>query len=87
MAVSFRDQFAASEAKAHNRNFATKIDEGMFKLRASVDSSPASQKRWIWELIQNAKDVSIKGKVRVRVEACLDGPGAHVTFRHNGSAF
>ena len=44
-------------------------------------------KRWVWELIQNAKDVNIDGKIRVQIEADLDGPDAHVTFGHNGAPF
>lgn len=38
-------------------------------------------------MIQNAKDVNIGGKVRVRIEAALEDPDAHVTFKHNGGAF
>jgi hypothetical protein len=85
--VSFRSQFSASQDKAHNRNIATKIHEDLSKLRAGVDVSPTTPKRWIWELIQNAKDVNIEGKVRVRIEADLDGADAHITFKHNGGAF
>jgi len=85
--VSFRSQFSASQDKAHNRNIATKIYEDLSKLRAAVDVSPTTPKRWIWELIQNAKDVNIEGKVRVRIEADLDGADAHITFKHNGGAF
>lgn len=59
----------------------------MTKLRASVDASPTTPRRWVWELIQNAKDVNIDGKVRVLVEADLDDSDAHVTFKHNGDAF
>jgi hypothetical protein len=59
----------------------------MTKVRASVDASPTTARRWVWELIQNAKDVNIEGKVRVRIEADLDGTDAHVTFKHNGGAF
>jgi hypothetical protein len=59
----------------------------MSKLRAGVDASPTTPKRWVWELIQNAKDVNIGGKVRVRIETDLDDPEAHVTFKHNGGAF
>jgi len=73
--------------RAHNRNIATKIHEELSKLRAGVDASPTTPKRWVWELIQNAKDVNIDGKVRVRIEAGLDDADAHVTFRHNGGAF
>lgn len=85
--VSFKSQFSASQDKAHNRNIATKIHEEMAKLRAGVDASPTTPRRWVWELIQNAKDVNIEGKVRVRIEADLDGSDAHVTFKHNGGAF
>ena len=63
--VSFKSQFSASQDKAHNRNIATKIHEEMTKLRAGVDASPTTPRRWVWELIQNAKDVNIDGKVPV----------------------
>ena len=85
--MSFKSQFSASQEKAHNRNIATKIHEELSKLRAGVEASPTTPKRWVWELIQNAKDVNIGGKVRVRIEADLDDPGAQVTFRHTGDAF
>jgi hypothetical protein len=85
--MTYKDKFSASEQKAHSRLIATKIRQEMSKLRAGVEVSPTTPKRWIWELIQNAKDVNVGGKVRVRVEADLDGPNAHVTFSHNGAAF
>jgi hypothetical protein len=85
--VTFKSQFSASQEKAHNRNIATKIHEELSKLRAGVDASPTTPKRWVWELIQNAKDVNIEGKVRVCIEAGLDDADAHITFKHNGSAF
>ena len=70
--MSFRSQFSASQDKAHNRNIATKIHEDLSKLRAGVDVSPTTPKRWIWELIQNAKDVNIEGKVRAQIPAVSD---------------
>lgn len=85
--VSFKSQFSASQDKAHNRNIATKIYEEMTKLRAAVDASPTIPRRWVWELIQNAKDVNINGKIRVRIDAELNGANAHVTFKHTGAAF
>lgn len=85
--MSYREKFSASEQKAHNRFIATKIHKEMSELRASVESSPTAPKRWVWELIQNAKDVNIAGKVRVRLEADLEDPDAHVTFAHTGAAF
>lgn len=85
--VTLKEQFFALEQKAHNRIIATKIHKELSELRARVDTSPTIPKRWVWELIQNAKDVNIGGKVRVQVEADLDGSDAHVTFKHNGGAF
>lgn len=85
--MSFKSQFSASQDKAHNRNISTKIHEEMTKLHAGVDASPTTPRRWVWELIQNAKDVNVDGKVRVRIEAELDGSDAHITFRHDGGPF
>jgi hypothetical protein len=85
--VSYRQKFSDSSHKAHTRFIATKIYQDMEKHRASVETSPTTSRRWVWELIQNAKDVSIDGKVRVRIDADLEDPDAHVTFKHNGSAF
>jgi hypothetical protein len=59
----------------------------MEKHRASVETSPTTSRRWVWELIQNAKDVNIDGKVRVRIDSDLEDPDAHVTFSHSGGAF
>jgi len=59
----------------------------MEKHRSGVETSPTTSRRWVWELIQNAKDVNIDGKVHVRIEADLEDPDAHVTFSHNGGAF
>ena len=73
--MSFKSQFSASQDKAHNRDIATKIHEEMTKLRAGVDASPTTPRRWVWELIQNAKDVNIDGRV----------PFEHVTGSHPGS--
>lgn len=85
--MSYRAKFSASEQKAHNRFIATKIHKEISELRAGVEASPTTPKRWVWELIQNAKDVNVGGKVRVHIEADLDDPDAHVTFTHNGGAF
>ena len=85
--MTFKSQFSASSVKAHNRIIATKIYDELTKLRAGADASPTTAKRWVWELIQNAKDVNIGGKVRVRIKAGLDDVDAHITFQHNGGAF
>jgi hypothetical protein len=85
--VTFKSQFTASSEKAHNRIIATKIHDELTKLRACADTSPTASKRWVWELIQNAKDVNIDGKVQVRIKAGLEDADAHITFEHNGGAF
>ena len=85
--TTYRERFEASEEKAHYQNIATKILREMSELRSQVESSTTAPKRWIWELIQNAKDVSVEGTVRIRVEAELTGDSRHVTVRHNGQPF
>lgn len=85
--MSYREKFTASSHKAHTRFIATKIHQEMDKHRAGVETSPNTPRRWIWELIQNAKDVNIDGKVRVRIDADLEYPDAHVTFSHSGGPF
>jgi hypothetical protein len=85
--MSYREKFAASEERAHYQNIATKILRELSDLRSRVESSPNVSKRWIWELIQNAKDVHIGGRVKVRIEVELDGDDPHVTFRHSGQPF
>lgn len=45
----------------------------------------ASSKRWVWELLQNAKDVpNIYGKVSVEIELVSQDT---LKFRHNGNPF
>jgi hypothetical protein len=64
--------------KAYQKVIATKLLDGIDKLfdRAS------SKRRWIWELLQNAKDVA-NGKVKVEIVLTKD----NVEFRHNGNPF
>src|SRR5687767_12248416 len=64
-----------------------KIHKEMAELSVGVEASPTIPKRWVWELIQNAKDVNVGGKVRVRIEADLNDTDAHHTFTHNEGAF
>lgn len=85
--ASYKQKFSDSSHKAHTRFIATKIYQDMEKHRASVETSPTTSRRWVWELIQNAKDVNIDGKVRVRIDSDLEDPEAHVTFSHSGGAF
>src|SRR5712671_4912466 len=40
--------------------------------------------RWVWELIQNARDTTGMGN-QLKIEVALDGD--HLAFRHNGDLF
>lgn len=53
---------------------------------SSIRNNPtASAKRWVWELMQNAKDVPNKyGKVSIEIELVSD---KELQFRHNGDPF
>ncbi|MBS1851380.1 MAG: hypothetical protein JST79_10740 [Acidobacteria bacterium] len=85
--MTYKERFEASEERAHYQNIATKILREMSDLRAQVDSSPTASKRWVWELIQNAKDVSIDGKIRIQIDVEIAGSKPLVTFKHNGQPF
>ncbi len=58
----------------------------ILQLLSQIREDPsASAKRWVWELLQNAKDVPNRfGKVSVEIE--LSSPDT-LKFRHNGDAF
>lgn len=64
--------------KANRKMIANKLIDGIKQLSAT----PSSKRRWIWELLQNAKDVANE---QVRVEIVLTKD--YVEFRHNGKPF
>ena len=77
------DELIETQRKeAHNTHVANKILDMMDKLRLSINEG--SQKRWVWELIQNAKEVS-KNKVKIKIS--LDKENKILTFSHNGKPF
>jgi hypothetical protein len=61
---------------------AAKIIDGLNRLFLKYDKGAAE--RWIWELLQNAKDSSV-GQDRVRVEIILTDK--YVEFKHSGKPF
>ena len=81
----YRDRLRASQEAAHLQNIATKIDRNMQELRSQVESSPTARRRWVWELIQNAKDVHRDGKVQIQIET--DFTEKTLVFRHTGRPF
>lgn len=62
------------------------IADKILQLLSQIREDPsASAKRWVWELLQNAKDVPNRfGKVTVEIE--LVSPDT-LKFRHNGDCF
>lgn len=69
---------------AHDSNVANKIIDMMDKLRLSANTN--TPRRWIWELLQNAKDVSNpSGKVKIKIN--LDEGKRTLEFSHNGNPF
>lgn len=69
---------------AHDSNVANKIIDMMDKLRLSANTN--SPRRWIWELLQNVKDVSnSSGKVKVKINL-YEGKRT-LEFSHNGKPF
>ena len=65
----------------NNKLVADKIRKTLLNIR---NLPGISAKRWIWELIQNAKDVPNKfGKVEIKIELTKNT----LIFSHNGSYF
>lgn len=70
--------------EAHNAHVANKILDMMDNLRLSANNN--SPRRWVWELLQNAKDVSsFGGKVKVKINLSVDNKT--LEFSHNGKPF
>lgn len=80
----YSDKILQVRREAHEVNVANKIIDMLDKLRLSSDEN--SPRRWIWELLQNAKDVTnSSGKVKVIV--CFDEEQKILKFSHNGKPF
>lgn len=76
--MTYEQEYRDELEKAHKRQTATKLFDGIRKLYSS-ESSP---RRWIWELLQNAKDVAGS---KVKVEIILNKD--FLQFKHNGKPF
>lgn len=84
--TTYKERFNSSQNKAHDKNIATKILRDMNELRSKAEDSPTVPRRWIWELIQNAKDVAYQDGVNIQI-LYDDELDAHVEFRHDGQPF
>jgi hypothetical protein len=76
--MSYKKKAYESSLKAHKKLIATKLLDGIEKLY----ENKASERRWIWELLQNAKDVADSS---VKIQIVLQNDS--VEFKHNGNPF
>lgn len=84
--MSYKSLIESSRENGYRRQTATKILDMMKKLRLELNQN--SSRRWIWELIQNAKDVSYRDiGVNIEIETITDGEDSFLKFSHNGKTF
>ena len=78
------DKISAREA-FDNATYKQAADK-IIQILSAIRNNPASSaKRWVWELMQNAKDIPNKyGKVSVEIELISEN---ELQFRHNGNPF
>ncbi|OQW90690.1 MAG: hypothetical protein BWK78_06405 [Thiotrichaceae bacterium IS1] len=84
--MNYEQKVKDAQAKAYERVVATKIIDLMDKMRLSNDDT--AKRRWIWELLQNAKDVCYNDKpVSIEVIFEQQDETGIVEFKHNGKPF
>lgn len=70
--------------KQINHNNYKQIADKITQLLDKIHDSQLSSKRWVWELMQNAKDVPNQfGRVSIKIELSKD----KLVFSHNGDYF
>ncbi|MCS7036680.1 MAG: ATP-binding protein [Saprospiraceae bacterium] len=80
--MSYGDIFDKADKRSINTSIAREILEKMEKLR--MEANENNQRRWIWELLQNAKDAANRGRtLNIKIELTDD----HLIFSHNGRCF
>lgn len=72
------------QKEAHQTNVANKILEKLENLRLSSNNN--NSRRWIWELIQNAKDV-VNSNSKINIRIFFDEKENTLEFKHNGKPF
>lgn len=77
---NYKRYFDENKIEVNKRAIATKIIDMIQKLE--LNNTQDSARRWVWELIQNAKDVSDEGVV-IKIDVEEDT----VRFRHDGKPF
>lgn len=84
--MSYKEEIEIQRQEAQNHQTANKILTLMKALR--MDATDTSERRWIWELIQNAKDVGYgNANVEIEINLQLDVTNGKVSFSHNGQPF
>ena len=82
--MSYSDKVQAAVNSAHDTAIANKILDMMQVLILKNDENTA--RRWIWELIQNAKDVSGNNGM-VSIEIDFNEDKRYLSFKHDGKCF
>ena len=80
----YSDKVQVAVNNAHDTAIANKIIHMMQNLKLKNDDKTAC--RWIWELIQNAKDV-VEQDETVNIEVDFNEQEKYLIFRHDGKCF
>jgi len=84
--MTYKEEIELQRQEVHNHQTANKILTLMKALR--MDATDTSERRWIWELIQNAKDVGYSNSnVEIEINLQLNEQEGQVEFSHNGQPF
>lgn len=85
--MDYNSKIRDSRNKAYDYHIATKILDLMAKLR--LDNEQGSSRRWVWELLQNAKDVAHDGgTVNIEIDFQPDeSKNPFLYFSHTGKPF
>ncbi len=79
--MAYSERTRSSISKNNLKLTADKVIQILDQVR---DEGKKSRRRWIWELMQNAKDVkNVYGQVSIEIELSED----QLIFRHNGDPF
>lgn len=84
MTMNYSDKVRATINSARDTAIANKILDMMQDLLLKNDENTA--RRWIWELIQNAKDVSANNGM-VNIEIDFNENERYLSFKHDGKCF
>ena len=82
--MNYSDKVQAAVNSAHDTAIANKILDMMQDLILKNDDNTA--RRWIWELIQNAKDVSGSNEM-VNIQIDFNENERYLSFKHDGKCF